>query len=127
MSADTIRLPGGKTITLGRAVALGLANRDGTLTAKGQSQDSQGAKAERDAARAEEWQESQGLKKGKKQPVILVPRNVKDGEPIEDEETLAAIAERTAAIEAAKGDASGDATPEEGADTPSKGAADAAD
>lgn len=115
MPSDIIRLGGGQTMTLGRAIALGIADAEGNILKP--PPDSQGEKLLRQAERAAEWSrrqqaeqmgtvEPEGIedssayaqKRADIEP--LKPRNVDaDGEPIEDPVVLDAIAERTALIE----------------------------
>ena len=120
MPSDIIRI-GSKTYTRTRAQALGFLDEDGNVR-DSVPRDSAAAKIiERDRRRAE-WAKQQGLPapriaggtvepeltedgqlKVTAAPEPLRPQNVSaDGTPVTDEETLAAIAERTAQIEAAR-------------------------
>lgn len=114
-SADTVRLPNGKTLTRGRARALGLIDKNGDLTEKALA-DSQVAKQAARAQRSAEWRKSQGLPdvelnedgtpKPTKRIEPLKPGNVDhDGNPITDPDLLAQIAARTAAIESGEAQA----------------------
>ena len=116
--SDVVRI-GGKTYTRSRALALGLiaVSKKGEviLTPAGiQVSNSAGEKAARADARAAHWRRYQGLPEEpettsdgvlvrvKRPPKVLKPKNVMpDGSPVEDEETLAKIAEHTAAVEKA--------------------------
>lgn len=94
---DTVRLPGGRTMTRARAKALGYLNAAGHVQPE-KVPDSQGLKRAERERRANEWAEKQGVKA---QPIVLRPRNVDPaGEPVVDPEVLNAIAARTAQIEA---------------------------
>ncbi len=118
------KLPGGRSIPMQRAIAMGLASADGSAAAP--APDSQAAKLLAKEQRKADWAARQAktnvkrrrvqtteveapettidgrMKRRKKEPDPLRPQNVKDGEPITDEETLAEIAAKTAAIEAAQ-------------------------
>lgn len=113
MASDIVRLPNGKTVTRGRAFAMGWVDGDGSLTAKAPQSEAD-VKAEQKAARAEDWRRTQGLDEAeaviaaarRKKIEPLRPRNVDhSGQPITDEETLARIAAETEALAAAGADA----------------------
>lgn len=114
---DTVRLPNGKTVTKGRARALGLIDREGNFTEKALA-DSAAEKAQAKAQRAAEWRRSQGLEPdlnedGTPKPVVpiqpLRPGNIDaEGNPVTDPELLAEIAARTAQIEAGQAAADAD-------------------
>ena len=101
MSADIVTLPGsGKTIATARARMLGLVDEAGNFTEKAYYDERQ-AKAAQKEARAAEWRRTQGLGEPAKVIEPLRPRNVTpDGDTVTDPAILAAIAERTAQIEA---------------------------
>lgn len=119
------KLPGGRAIPMQRAIAQGFADAQGN--ALNPPVDSQAAAVLHKEARKQEWEAKQGIAKPrrrgeakatgadepettadgkikrKREPKPLVPANVDhSGQPITDEETLAEIAAKTAAIEAAK-------------------------
>lgn len=121
-SADIVRLPDGRTVTKGRALAAGWIDAEGNLTDRAPKSYSD-VMAQQKAQRAADWRKRQGLDapdpnnpnadpaevaasavltgKPKRQPKPLVPRNVDhDGQEITDKETLDEIARKTAEIEA---------------------------
>jgi hypothetical protein len=120
MASDVVVI-GTKTMTRSRALALGLVavNDQGetvTTAAGKEMENTVGQKAAAAKARDAEWRRRQGLPpieepattedglliKPKRAPKALKPKNVTpDGVPVEDEETLAQIEARTAAIEKA--------------------------
>lgn len=114
ISQSTVRI-GSRTMTVGLALSRGLIRRvegGATLTARALDMlDTQGAKAVAREDRSREWRRKQGIADPattedgvlikRKLPEPLMPKNVKNGEPVEDDETLEQIAERTAAIEKA--------------------------
>lgn len=116
ISSGTVRI-GERTYTVGRALAEGLIVRGveggAVLTDLAlQMQDTQGQKAVQREARARDWRRRQGIEEPettsdgrlvrRRQPEPLRPKNVTpEGEPVEDDATLAQIADRTAAIEKA--------------------------
>lgn len=110
-SADLVKI-GGKMMTVNRARALGLLDKNNAPKAgaenspavKGNKPKTGPVKNDaRKAALALAVAAEEAVAQGKKPPKIkpLVPQNVtKDGEPVTDEATLAQIAAETAAIEA---------------------------
>lgn len=114
--SDIVRMPNGKTVTVGRARAMGWIDAEGNLTSKAPRPSVEQAAIDK-ANRNREWRQRQGLPvedspeeqaaltgtKPPKAPKPLKPRNVTpDGEPITDEALLAEIAAKTEAIEKAK-------------------------
>lgn len=121
-TSDTFKLPGGRVITRRRAVAIGLIDEAGNHLKV--IPDSTAARVLQREERAKAWTERQaqggrrrrlpgategpattedGKMRVKREPKPLKPQNVTpEGEPITDEETLAEIAAKTEAIEAAK-------------------------
>lgn len=115
ISKGTVRI-GERTYTVGLAISKGLLRRvegGAVLTDLAlQMQDTQGQKAVQREARARDWRRRQGIEEPettsdgrlvrRRQPEPLRPKNVTpEGEPVEDDATLAQIADRTAAIEKA--------------------------
>lgn len=109
IGADLVRI-NGKTITRGRALAMGWVDPKGNVTAKGDeafttkpADRKPASNKARQAARAagEPETTADGVFVKRKRVEPLKPRNVKNGKPIEDEAELARIAAETEAIEAA--------------------------
>jgi hypothetical protein len=110
VSSDIVTI-NGKTFTRSRALAQGLIDAKGEVTAKADSLfggnrektsqpvKNRDRKAAREAIEPETTSDGKLVARKKVEP--LKPKNVKDGKPIEDEEELAKIAAKTAEIEAA--------------------------
>ena len=120
------KLPGGRAIPLQRAINMGLCDAEGNALTP--PMDSQAARLVRQEERKAAWAARQAKAPGRRRPQVvatkvaapevtedglpkrrrkepepLKPQNVTpEGEPITDEETLAEIAAKTAALEAAK-------------------------